>query len=521
MLEKNITKIKLNNLEERKDFVATIGVFDGLHLGHQHILKNLRKIAFEKNFNSLVITFEEDFFKTTKNISNFILTMEEKEEFLRLLGIDYLFILKISEIKNMLPEEFIKELKEIIPIKYLCVGENFRFGYNRTGDIKTLMKLANVYEFNVKIFPLYSREEIYSSSLIRKLLEDGDIENARKKLGYYYFIKGKVIEGQKVGRRIGFPTANIEVKNKKIIPANGIYRGKVIISDKFYKSAIYIGTKPTFNGDNKTIEIHILDFDGDLVGKEIEIIFEEYIRDEKKFENISQLIKQISKDIEYIREKKDENAIITIDGPAGSGKTTIAKLLAKTLKFNYLDSGALYRAVGWFAKEMGLEKEDEIVNLIKSKPFKWYWNGEEFKIFFRDIDISEIIRRDEIGKEASKVGAMKSVREILTLWQRESLKEKNTGLILEGRDSGTVVFPNANLKLYITANLKVRAERRSRELGEDFEKILNSIKERDLKDSQRLYSPLKIPDDSYIIDTSTLTPKEVISKIISLFLKVR
>ncbi|MCS7202159.1 MAG: bifunctional riboflavin kinase/FAD synthetase [Dictyoglomus sp.] len=523
MLENYISKIKLNNLEEKKEFAITIGVFDGLHRGHQAILRELRKIAFENNLNSAVLSFEDSFSKNIKELSEFLLTNKEKEEFLSLLGLDYFFLIKFFPgLKKLTPEDFIKEILKLVSVKYICVGENFRFGYERRGDLEILRKLGSIYKFEVISFPLLrEKEEVLSSSLIRKFLKEGNVEKAKKMLGYSFFIRGKIVEGEKLGRKIGFPTANIMPHEKKLFLSNGIYRGKIIIDDKFYTSAIYLGTKPTFNYHDRILEVHILDYNENIVGKEVEITFEEFIREERKFSSVEALKKQILRDIEYIKEKKEGKIyIITIDGPAGSGKTTIARLLAKSLNFDYLDSGALYRAVGWLAKQENLIYEEDILEIIKEKPFKWEWDGESFKISYKGREISKIIKTDEIGNEASKIGGMPKIRQILTMWQREYFEQIKKGLVLEGRDSGTVVFPNADLKLYITANLKTRAERRAKELEENFEKVLNSIKERDKRDTERIYSPLKIPQDAFIIDTSNSYPEDILKKIISLFVKI-
>ncbi|PMQ00937.1 MAG: cytidylate kinase [Dictyoglomus sp. NZ13-RE01] len=522
MIEKYLEKVKLNSLDDRNGFTITIGFFDGIHKGHQYILRELRKHSFENNLYSAVISFDNEFLRLLKKTQSTLLTLEEKKKFLSFLGIDYLMILKFSQdIIKLKPKEFIRELLDNIDIKCICVGENFRFGKDKQGDVNTLKELGDLFGFKVRIFPLLKNNDTLSSSSIRGLLEKGKVDEAKEKLGYYYFIRSKVIEGDKIGRSIGFPTANIEVPNK-IIPSNGIYRGKVMVNEKFYKTAVYIGNKPTFNNPKgRIIEAHILDYQGDdLVDKEIEVIFQEFIREERKFKNLDELKEQIAKDVDYVRSYSEKvKGIITIDGPAGSGKTTVAKLLAKTLDYDYLDSGALYRAVAYMKIKENLNSNEDLISYLGKSPFKFFWDGEEFKVFYKDKDISKIIRSDEIGRGASIVGTIKDVRDILTNMQREFYKE-NKGLVIEGRDSGTYVFPNANLKIYLTANLEVRAKRRATELNEDYKKILESIKERDLKDSTRAVAPLKIPDDAFIIDTSYLSPKDVVLEIISLYLKV-
>ncbi|MGB9788192.1 MAG: bifunctional riboflavin kinase/FAD synthetase [Dictyoglomus turgidum] len=525
-LSKYIKKVKLNKLEAKEKFVITIGVFDGLHLGHSSIVDELVNNALLNGFNSGVITFENAFSQNLKKISSFLLTYDEKINLLSLKGVDYSIILPFSkEIKNLSSEDFIKVLLNTIPISCICVGSNFFFGKDRMGNINTLLSLGEKYNFNVKIVPLEKgNSDIISSSHIRNLLLNGEINMANDLLGYKYFINGVVEKGDNLGSKIGFPTVNVKYNKEKLIPKAGIYKGKVKIKKNIYNAAIYIGKRPTFHGKELRVEAYIIDFSDYLYGEEIEIALEDYIRPDQKFDSIEALKRQIQKDLQAIEDKikKEENniKIITIDGTAGSGKTTIAKFIAEKLKFDYIDSGALYRAVGLIIKEKNLSTEEEIIGFLYQNPIKFNFEDKIFRVYISDREITSMIRTEEIGKYASIVGRMPRVREFLTSYQREFLRKVKKGLVLEGRDSGTVVFPNANLKLFVNANIDIRAQRRARDLSErDIERIKKYIIERDKQDMNRDIAPLRFPNHGYFIDNSESPLEEIYDKIISLYLK--
>uniref|UniRef100_A0A7V3ZHF6 Cytidylate kinase n=1 Tax=Dictyoglomus thermophilum TaxID=14 RepID=A0A7V3ZHF6_DICTH len=525
MLGEQIKKIKLNKLEDKKNFAITIGVFDGLHLGHTSIIDELVNTALINNLNSGVITFENAFPQNLKNISSFLLTSDEKLNFFSLKGIDYSFILPFSEeIRSLSPEKFIELIINNIPISCLCVGSNFFFGKNRSGDVNTLRELGEKYNFNLKIVPLEKEDSnIVSSSHIRNLLLEGKINTANKLLGYKYFINGIVERGDNLGSKIGFPTVNIKYEKEKLIPKTGIYKGKVRVKRDIYNAAIYIGTRPTFGGKETRVEAYILDFNDHLYGEKVEIVLEDYVRSDQKFDSTDKLRAQIQKDLEVIRDLIKEESkvkIITIDGTAGSGKTTIAKFIAQKLDFDYIDSGALYRAVGFIVKEKNLLTEDEIVEFLYKNPIRFTFDKNTFRVFISDKELTSFIRTEEIGKYASMVGKMPKVREILTSSQREYLKNVKKGLVLEGRDSGTVVFPNANLKLFVNANINVRAERRAKDLGNiSIDEVKKYIIERDQQDINRDIAPLRFPNQGYFIDNSDTSIEEIYDKILSLYLK--
>ena len=278
----------------------TIGSFDGLHLGHEKIIKHLKKKSQKISGKSVIFTFLEHPRKVLFPEQKFGLlhTNNEKIEKLKQLGIDYLILFNFTkEIANLNADEFIKQiLVDKIGIKSLIVGFNHSFGKNRLGNIENIKKLSILYNFSVeKVEALLVENIKISSSVIRKLIELGDIITANKYLGYNYTISGIVISGKKIGRAIGFPTANISVSKNKLIPTNGVYAVDVKIKNKLYAGMLNIGYRPTLkeNIQKKQIEVHILNFNEDIYNKEISIIFKKKIRDEIKFNNIQELKKQL------------------------------------------------------------------------------------------------------------------------------------------------------------------------------------------------------------------------------------
>jgi len=211
--------------------------------------------------------------------------------------------------------------------------------------------------------------------------------------------------------------------------------------------------------------------------------------------------------------------VITIDGPAGSGKSTVAKILAKKLGYTYLDTGAMYRAVALLVKEKGISLEDRslLKKVCESMKIRFVYQGEEQKIFLEERDISEEIRTSEIDLLSSDVSSIREVRDVMTALQRKIAENHN--LVAEGRDMGTVVFPNARIKFFLTASFDTRVMRRYTERknkGEDIslERIKEELAKRDAQDQSRSLAPLKPAEDAVIIDTSQLSIKEVVDKML-------
>lgn len=268
-----------------------IGNFDGMHLGHQKVISSLKqeggKIAI-MSFEPHPVEFfapDKPFFRLD-DLGVKLLKFSQQ-------NIDILFMPRFSaEFANISPHDFISILVNNLKIKKLVVGSDFRFGKARTGNVEMLINAT----INVEVIPQID----YSSSLIRKALVKGDLEEAKTLLGEYYYIYGRVIKGNQLGRKLGFKTANIGMKNR-IRPKFGVYQGIAVIDGKRYNSAINIGKRPTLEGDSREfLEAHILGFDQDIYGKKIKIELVKFIREEKKFENLDFLKEQIKKDIDLI-----------------------------------------------------------------------------------------------------------------------------------------------------------------------------------------------------------------------------
>ncbi|NQU88360.1 MAG: riboflavin biosynthesis protein RibF, partial [Mariniphaga sp.] len=233
-----------------------------------------------------------------------ITTLEEKKDLLSSLGIDHLIVYPFTKEFSKLPyPDFVRKiLVEKIQTRYLVVGYDHRFGKNREGGFEYLTDCAKNYGFEIeKLDALLLNDINISSSKIRQALDNGSIETANNYLGYYFTLNGKVIEGRKLGRKIGFPTANIESSDiHKIIPGYGVYAVKIKIDNKVYKGMLNIGSRPTFNhnADNRSIEVNIFDFNKNIYGKYISLQFVKRIREEQKFNNPEDLITQLFKDQE-------------------------------------------------------------------------------------------------------------------------------------------------------------------------------------------------------------------------------
>ncbi|MBT3530788.1 MAG: bifunctional riboflavin kinase/FAD synthetase [Gammaproteobacteria bacterium] len=290
--------------------VATIGKFDGVHLGHQLILDQLKQKAEQFSLPSLVILIEphpEEFFAASADDCPARLTVvSEKLELLESFGIDYVFQLKFNrELSQLCADDYIKDiLVNGLGIASFIVGNDFRFGHKRGGDFSLLRQRGEEYGFEVVETAAYERNGLrISSTYIREELAKANFDLVEQLLGRAFSIKGEVVQGQQLGTGLGFPTCNINPQRQKI-PLVGVYACEVRLGDRFHPAAVNIGYRPTIsNADGSALlEAHILDFNEDLYGKTIEVIFRKKIRDEVKFDGLEALKQQIAADVDQVRE---------------------------------------------------------------------------------------------------------------------------------------------------------------------------------------------------------------------------
>ncbi len=292
---------KYEDVNNHIPYCAALGSFDGVHLGHQQIINSMIKKSKELHARSLVYTFNVHP-KTVldpNNVTPLITNNEKRIDILRNLDLDFLYLENFANISTMTPEDFIKDiLVGIFKVKHLFVGYNYHFGYKSLGNSDKLVELGHKYGFGVDVFaPILINENIVSSSLIRNLIIGGQVEEVKDFLGRDYSITGNIIYGKQIGKKIGVRTANISINRSFIIPRNGVYFTTSFINGKVYKSLTNIGMNPTFKGDSLNMETHLLDFNEDIYGSNIEIFFSKRIRDEKTFPSTEDLVNQINTDI--------------------------------------------------------------------------------------------------------------------------------------------------------------------------------------------------------------------------------
>lgn len=280
--------------------VVTSGTFDGVHLGHQKILGRLKELATRKQGETVLLTYwphprlilqPED--KSLRLLS----TLSEKVKLLEELGVDHLIILPFTkELSQMSSEEFIREiLVEKIQTKTLVIGYDHKFGKNREGSFEYLKSHSHLFGFDMEEISRQDVDDLaVSSTKIRKALALGDTYTASKYLGRPYVLSGQVVKGQQIGRSIGFPTANIQiVDNYKLLPRDGAYAVYAEVAGIHYKAILNIGDRPTVDGKKKTIEAHLIDFDEDVYGQDLSIYFQEFLREEERFESLEALKNQL------------------------------------------------------------------------------------------------------------------------------------------------------------------------------------------------------------------------------------
>jgi len=289
----------INNIEKTtSNNCISIGNFDGMHKGHIELVKETVRIAKENNLVSTVLTFDqmpEEYFKANDFFR--LMEMSDKYKVFEKLGIEQVIVIPFDKSFSEINENiFIKEiLIEKLSLKYLIVGKDFKFGYKRMGNIELLQKYSELGGYSLLSLDLVkiSSNKI-SSRDIRILIKNGKIKEANQLLAVPFSLSGKVIHGEKRGRRLGYPTANIEIY--KSYPINGIFLVNILFEDKKLFGLASWGNKPTFSGIDHVLEVNILDFESDIYGKQLKVIFIDKIRDQIKFDNQDELIEQMNKD---------------------------------------------------------------------------------------------------------------------------------------------------------------------------------------------------------------------------------
>jgi riboflavin kinase/FMN adenylyltransferase len=299
----------INNFKRLDYAVVTSGTYDGVHKGHQKILQRMIEVAKNEGGETVLISFWPHPRMVLNNDPGFlklINTMEEKQELLRKIGINHLILIPFTlEFAQTSSTDFIKNiLVDAIGTRKLIIGYNHRFGKNREGNFNNLVRDSSKYGFEVEEIPKHEIDHLgISSTIIRKSLIEGDIPTANRYLGHSFLINGLVIHGDKLGKTIGFPTANLQIEEAyKLIPGDGVYAVKVKVKGNEFNGMLNIGKRPTVDGLNRKIEVHILGFKDDIYNEIISISFVKKIRDEKKFKTLDHLKIQLQKDKETILE---------------------------------------------------------------------------------------------------------------------------------------------------------------------------------------------------------------------------
>ncbi len=301
----------IHEIAEITNPILTVGTFDGVHIGHQKIISRINEIAKEKGGESVLLTFHPHPRKVLfpdDDSLKLINTIEEKTALLEQFGLGHVIYMAFEKsLSRMSPVEYVRDiLVNKIGINTIVIGYDHHFGRNREGDIDLLRELSVVYDFEVVEISAQEIDEItVSSTKVRRAIENGEIRVANDFLGHPFSLTGTVVEGAKIGREIGYPTANIQVSDpNKIVPGNGVYEVHVQAEGDNFTGMLNIGNKPTIEeGAQTTIEVHLLDFNSNLYGQELTLTFIRKIRDEQKFKDLAALRNQLSKDEESVRRR--------------------------------------------------------------------------------------------------------------------------------------------------------------------------------------------------------------------------
>ncbi|MDL1912917.1 MAG: bifunctional riboflavin kinase/FAD synthetase [Bergeyella sp.] len=276
-------------------------MFDGVHLGHRYIVETLKSLAKSSGQKTAILTFwphPRMVFESASTL-RLLSSLEEKEEILRLLGVEKFFIQSFDEsFRNLTGEEFVKKiLVDRLKVRTLVVGYDHVFGKNKSGNFALLKKLSKLYDFAlVQTDPVSVGGRNVSSTEIRKILQEGRIAEANAMLGYFYSITGEVVHGRKLGRTLGYPTANLKVDSHVLLPKNGAYIVEVEVEGHTYRGMMSIGVNPTFEDAEHSVEVYVLNFEKEIYGEKIKVRFREFLHEEIKFESAEKLKQKLDED---------------------------------------------------------------------------------------------------------------------------------------------------------------------------------------------------------------------------------
>ena len=296
---------ELARLSPKKDTILTIGVFDGVHLGHKYLISQLKEHAIQQGLLSGVITFHRHpvAILSSRATLPYLTDLATRNSLLKNEGVDYVIVLSFArELAQLSARDFVIILKKFLRMRGLLVGPDFALGRNREGNIATLRKLGQEMDFSVTVVPpIMIDSRVVSSTSIRNALAKGDMESVLNLTGRPFSLHGPIISGTGRGAGLGFPTANLDIDRQQALPKDGVYATRAYIDKKAYKSMTNIGQNPTFGGTKRTVEVYILDYHDNLYGRELKIDIIKRLRRERKFDTAQQLEKQIAEDVKQGR----------------------------------------------------------------------------------------------------------------------------------------------------------------------------------------------------------------------------
>jgi len=295
---------ELANITPQGETLLTIGVFDGVHAGHRYLLEKLQQRAAERNLLSGVVTFNPhpQSVLHPHNQLPWLSNLEDRVRAFQELGINIVAVLTFTpKVARLSARDFMSLLKKHLKMRGIMVGPDFALGRSQEGNIDLLRVLGHEMKFSVEVIPPFTIDgEVVSSTFIRQALIQGDMRRIERLMGRYFYLRGKVITSDKRGRVLGFPTANLDIKPQQALPGNGIYATIAQVDGKQFPSATNIGIRPTFGEGEKTVETHLLNYKGDLYGKDMRLEFVQKLRDEQHFSSSEELKVQIGKDVQEV-----------------------------------------------------------------------------------------------------------------------------------------------------------------------------------------------------------------------------